>query len=613
MKYFLFALMLCTALFRGTALSQHLMNAAWEKAICTDSIFMDGIIAITHDEQGNIYSLGAFPDIAGSVTSLGETLDSSNGCLFLTKQSCNGDKLFAKSLGGSDAYSGCIRICSNGDLIIGFNYSGDCKLWGRTLATEPGRTSIILRLDSNLTLRWFRTFRNNSGAGEENNYLEQMILDRDDNVYYAIKFADIITIDTTNFGRINHYYQTVVGKLGANGDFLWAHHYHSDAQMQGACYPGSLLLKPGGSGDTLLAIGRGADSLFIDGSYQAAPYVPGAACFMSILSAGGDVLAASYFDKDLDVNNLKSFGGKVYATGGFSDTVFAGGKTYIPANGNSTFISELDTRGTLLRFADLQTNAGMALSCFEPSARYGFVVGGKFYNSMDLQGAHASLPFLGSAGSFIANLDDSLHLIDWRYIAGGSYKLELLTIHKQYITGAADYEDTCSFSNRFCWANNEDVSIFQTTDLKPLHPDIYPLHVSHPAAETATFSILPNPCASEATIAIGAKDLPTLLSVVNTTGQVMMRVALTEPSTHLDLRSLHAGLYLLSVPTAKNVRTVRLLKERITACFPVPVLWVGHCGHPIGNHISAEFFGHQIKKEGEMSTAIITPLIGNSP
>jgi hypothetical protein len=284
---------------------QTLLRARWQKVVCIEPTAMDAAMGLIHDRQGNSYVIGSFPH-GYSTDCLGQILTDSGGTAFLVKQDMNGNKIFAKNLGATEVSNGDIRLCSNGDLVMGFTFTGPFRVDDSVLAVNQGsdRTVIILKVDSNLRLKWFRTFpasvRPNS---DQVNWLYPMLLDANDNIYYSIEFDSSINVGNRLIIGKGGRYQTAIGKLSVNGDFLWVHHYYFDS-LRDECYPGPMSLRSGanGSTDTLIFAGIGTDSLFIDSTRQIIQHTKRGSYFLSMLSGNGDIILNRFVDRDMSIN-----------------------------------------------------------------------------------------------------------------------------------------------------------------------------------------------------------------------------------------------------------------------------------------------------------------------
>ncbi len=110
-----------------------------------------------------------------------------------------------------------------------------------------------------------------------------------------------------------------------------------------------------------------------------------------------------------------------------------------------------------------------------------------------MQSSSITLDSEYNIGSFIASINDSLVLNDCQYIKGGEYKLQCVSILGNQINGGAVFEQTCNFENEICSAGNEDISTFQTNDIKILTTfNPKPLTVSE-SKTLFSIDVFPNP------------------------------------------------------------------------------------------------------------------------
>lgn len=201
--------------------AQELLDVHWQQRICT-SPYINHVHAI-HRHNGSTYTLGSFPNTADL---LGEVLDDDIGEYFIMKQNEAGEKIYAINLGSSDGLSGGdLKVSANGDIVIGINFKTVFFLHGDTLLYSPTRCSIILRLDDELNLIWFRTFPSTSAT-----YIDALEMDGDDNIYASILFLGDLSIGDNLYSTGTHY-GTAIVKLDPGGDIQWGHHFHSEGLL----------------------------------------------------------------------------------------------------------------------------------------------------------------------------------------------------------------------------------------------------------------------------------------------------------------------------------------------------------------------------------------------
>lgn len=527
--------------------SQNLLSVDWQKVVCTDS-YIDHTYSICNDNNGNTYTLGSFENAANC---LGENVNESSGHYFLTKQNSNGDKLFAKNLGGTDNFSfGDIEVCNNGDILLGLCFKSNFFLNGDSLTSSVTWSSIILKLDQNFNLKWFKTF-----PAKNATYINRLLLDSVENMYASILFLDSLSINGHIYSQPKGY-GTAIAKLNSSGDVLWTHHYYADSiltnqvlKIESSCNtcPDTLFISGSVSGDSLL----------VDGVLQAHHKSKfNNQFFVATLNEYGDILQTKFLDDGIrSIADINFYQNRIFFAGAYVDTVNWNGTYITPLDYSSIYIGELSKQADLIGFADLQSSKTFYLTGFNITPQYGFLLSGCFDGSFSLQSSSMTLAGQYDRGSFIANINDSLKLNDCKYIKGGSYNLRFLSIFNDQITGTAIFEQTCNFQNQSCFAWNDDVSTFQTTDIMQLST-FNPLQVATPEIPIPfTVQVCPNPFTTSLQMKFSEPIYSSSLTMRNAIGQVCKNIVfsqINDTEITIETSGLLAGLYIVECLTRHN-------------------------------------------------------------
>lgn len=536
--------------------SQDLLSVNWQKVVCSDS-YIDHAYSICNDNNGNTYTLGGFENVANC---LGENLNESSGHYFLTKQNSYGDKLFATNLGGTDNYSnGDIEVCSNGDLVLGLCFKSTFFLNGDSITTSVTWSSIILKLDQNFNLKWFKTF-----PAKNATYINRLFLDSDENIYASILFLDSLSINGLIYSQPKGY-GTAIAKLSSGGGILWTHHYYSDyiltnqvLQIGESCNscPSTLFISGSVSGD----------SIFIDGILQAQHKSKfNSQFFIATLNEYGDILQTKFLDEGIrSIADINFYQNRIFFAGAYIDTVNWNGTYVTPLDYSSIYIGELSEQADLIGFADIKSSKTFYLTGFKISPQYGFLLSGCFDGSFSLQSSSITLEGQYDRGSFIASINDTLNLNDCKYIKGGSYNLRHLSIFNNQITGTAIFEQTCNFQNQSCFAWNDDISTFQTTDIKQLsafNPNPFP---TTKIPIPFSVQVYPNPFGSSFQMKFSEPIYSTSLTMTNAIGQICKNIVvfqINDTEVTIDATGLSAGIYIVQYLTCNNyMATYKLIK-----------------------------------------------------
>ncbi|MCF8372871.1 MAG: T9SS type A sorting domain-containing protein [Bacteroidales bacterium] len=541
-----------------TGYCQDLLSVDWQQVVCSDSK-IDHVYSICHDKGGSTYTLGDFP---GTANFLGETLSDTAGSCFLTKQDIAGNKVFAINLGNNKGYSnGDLKISDNGDIVLGLCFTDTFFLNGSPLVTSSDYNNIILKLDSELNVKWFQVFQ-----AKYNTYIKNLALDEDENIYASILFIDSLSING-NLYKNKQGYGTAIAKLDSSGNVLWTHHFYSDyylvnhvLEIETSTLSNQAILFITGT--------VGGDSIFVDGALMAihkSKY--NGQYFVGTINKEGEILHAKFIDDGIrQVTDISFFQDRVFFAGVFSDTVSWNENQIIPDNCNSIYIGELNHKAEIIGFADLHSNEEIFLTGFKTSPQYGFVLSGCFNGSFSFQSSSIMLEGYYDRGSFIASINDTLGLNDCKYIEGGSYHLFRLSFFKNKLLGAGVFERTCNFANQTCFAYNSDISTFQTTDIKQLSsfspyqfpsPGLLPLPV-YP--DEFTVSIFPNPFKETFTMRYSEPVWLTSLTITNLKGQVLTNYEATQDYgfvTYVNCQNLEPGVYIIQYTTSNKFKGAR--------------------------------------------------------
>lgn len=536
--------------------SQDLLSVNWQKVVC-NSNYISHVYSVCNDNNGNTYTLGSFNNAANC---LEENMSEDSGAYFLTKQNSNGEKLFAKNLGGTNNFNfGDIEICSNGDLILGLSFKSTFFLAGDSITNSLTSSSIILKLDQNFNLKWYKTF-----PAINNTYINQIVLDKDENMYVSILFLDSLSINGNVFYH-NKGYGTAIAKLNSEGDILWTHHYYSDNTLV------NNLLKIRNScnscPETLYISGNvNGDSIFIDGNLMVHHNSKfNNQFFISTINENGDILQTKFLDEGIrSIANIGFYKNKIFFAGAYVDTVNWNDTYFIPNDYSSIYIAELSEQADIIGFADIQSSSTFYVTGFDISHQYGYLISGCFDGAFSLQSSSVTLDGDFDRGSFIASINDSLKLNDIKYIRGGYYNLRHLSTFNNQITGAAVFRGTCNFENQSCFAWKDNISTFQTTDIEQLtafNPHSFPNpEISVPFS----VQVYPNPFNTRFQIIFSEPIKSMTLIMTNSIGQACKDIIISQINDTeiiIDATGLSSGLYFVHYLTDKNYEaTSKLIK-----------------------------------------------------
>ncbi len=535
--------------------SQSLLKVDWQKVVCSDG-YIDHVYSVCNDNEGNSYTLGSFENTANC---LGQTVVEDSGHYFLTKQDANGEKVFAVNLGGPESFSfGDIKVCSNGDIVIGLCFQSHFFLNKAPIAYSSNWSNIILKLDQNLNLKWFKEFPAN-----HNTYINKLVLDEDENIYGSILFLGSISIDGKNYGQTNGGYENAVVKLDSDGVVLWSHHYYSNGTVTNES------LQYDSTARKIWIAGKvlSDHSIFVDGQLQDHQVSrTNNQHYISAISNNGEVLHTRFLDDDISqIVDIGFYQGRVFFAGEFIGVVSWDSSQLSPTDYSSICLGELDSMCELVGFTDLKSSKAFRLNGFAVTPRYGFVIAGSCSGDFSLQSSSINLSNQ-HGHSFLASIDDTLKLSDFKYIKGGFYNLLRLTVRDSLITGSALFEMNCDFENQSCFAWNDDISTFQTRAIRRLNSFNPSLFLKHPYVAPAkpfipipiSARIYPNPFLRSFEVKFSAPVQTVSITVIDALGKVCKTVTIerVENKVLVDANDLAGGLYLIHCSTGNGLKTM---------------------------------------------------------
>lgn len=530
----------------GNSRAQDLLSVDWQKIVCANG-YIDHIEEILTDKHGNTYTLGSFPNEASI---LGQHVTSNYGACFLLKQNTKGEKIFLKTFGNSrvNLAEGDIEFAANGDIILSLDFRDSFYFDGKILVHGDVYrfNTIILKTDSNFNLKWFKTFQKNTV-----HYITNLILDKEDNIYCTFSFMDQLAIDSYTFYNDVEHRSNVFVKFDSAGKVQWARHF----QEAGIGF-GMLGSFCDTCTDELLLIGGADNELVIDNVLYENHHHIESPFYMCILGLNGEVELMRRIDKRINgISGLQMYNNRLFFAGDYIDRIFIG---------------ELNRKGDMIGLKNFKTEKQCYVTDLQISPLYGYVVSGCYNYSFSLQHAQRTLPDEYDRGSFIASLDDSLELNDCKFIDGRYYNLRKILIDSNIITGAALFRGNCSFSNASIFGWNDDISVFQTTDLKPLVrflPDSLPKPPeleSDPAETTPLFvHVYPNPFINKVNIKFNRPSEVSTIHITDALGRLITGIkmhSVTANEYYIDTANLPAGFYFLKFNAGQSDYTYKLIK-----------------------------------------------------
>jgi hypothetical protein len=546
---FLFILMFIS--FIGNAICQDTLSVDWHRNVCSNN-YIDHVFDIASDSNGNVYTLGAFPN---STNSLGQILNESTGSYFLNKLDSLGNLIYSINFGNQDYLTfGELELTNSNEIIIGVNFIGNFYYNSNIVTSNSNWSSLLMKLDSNLNLIWYEKIPCIKQTMSPT-YLNALTQDENQNIYTSIQFIDSIEVNGLIYTNENGY-GFLVSKFTSNGIVLWTRKYQSNQNLINREL--KYFRKGDHIGKLILTGQNSGDSLFIDGSIHLIKQ--GLGTFVSKLDIYGNILESIHF-KNVDyIIDFSFYNDRIFCAGIYRDSVFWSGNISIPIENKSAFICELNQFSVMIDFHDLITSKNLNLTDFAISELYGFVVSGFYNGGMTAQSSSITLDNQYNIGSIIASFDHDFILNDSKYITGGSYNLRKFSIKNEIIFGTGVFENYCDFQNIDIHASNDDISVFRTSDINKNLNFNSQASAQEISSNECNFLIYPNPTSD--ILQIQAESL-IIINIISIDGRIMQDFFQEniESSTCIDLSKLKRGAYFINLLDCNgDLRSIRVEK-----------------------------------------------------
>lgn len=477
-------------------------NLLWVKTM--GSIYEDYAFSILVDSNGNIYTIGAFPESVDFDPNSGTTLLTSAGSfdIFIQKLDTNGNLLWVKQLGNTHTdYGYSLAMDTNGDLFATGFFRGTVDFnpgSGSQNLTSFGESDIfLLKLDTNGNFIWVKQM-----GGSASDYGRSITTDGNNNIYMTGNFEGTVDFDPGT----NVYNLTSAGdddsfvlKLDPNGNLLWARQIGGSIEERG-------------------------ESISVDAQ------------------------------------------GNVYSTGTFMTTVDfnpgSGTNNFTAAGGTDVYVQKLDTNGNFVWANYMGGLGGDYSNSITTDTNGNAYVIGSFFNTANFDSGlgTTSLTSFGGYDIFIQKFDSAGH-IDWVKQMGGTnyefgYFITVETDGNIYSTGT--FSGVVDFNPG---TEVNDLTSIGGYDffIQKLSEETAGL-VENPFVKGV--KVFPNPTKGKLTIAFEQKHKKISIKVLTTTGQELMFNNFTNTdSVQLELHQ-PAGTYILEITNEhSNTAVLKMIKD----------------------------------------------------
>jgi hypothetical protein len=507
--------------------------------------------AVAADASGNICLAGYF----GSPTiTFGSDILTNTGMddVFLVKYDASGNVLWAKSAGGTNSdYANSVAVDASGNIYLAGYFASPTITFGSTTLTNAGSYNIFLaKYDANGNVLWAT-----SAGGTTSDFVNSVAVDTSGNPYVAGWFNSSAIIfgsyTLTNMGAGSS--DMFLVKYDASGNVLWAN------SAGGAEFDFATSVAADISGNTYAAGVFGSSSITF-GSYTLTNE-GSRDVFLVKYDAGGNVLwAKSAGGTDWDVANSVAVdaSGNIYMAGYFFSTTFTFGSDILTNAGeDDVFLAKYDASGNVL-WAKSAGGTGSDEASSVAADSFGNIdMTGYFSSSAITFGSYTlTNAAAGDRDIFIANYDATGNVL-WAISAGGTTadKGSTLTVDASGNPYVAGYFKSSTIAFGSCNLTNTGPD--NTSDMflaKLESSNMGTVEVNN----SFNISVFPNPTFTTITI-----ETPTTgsITIINSSGQQLLRQEITEPTTTIDVRGLKSGVYFVRLTGERTAQVGKFVKQ----------------------------------------------------
>ena len=489
-----------------------------------------------------IFITGAFTGTTDFNPSNGVNNMSANGTsswdAYFLKLDLNGNYMWAQCYGGSSSdWSRNVAFDSNDNIyLIGyFSGTSDFNFSSATnnLTSNGAADVFILKLDPNGNFIWVKKI-----GGTTNDDFINIEIDTQNNIYYGGGYYTSSTIDmdpgagTFTLNATPNNWGIALGKLDANGNFLWAVNIATSGQNVGfmklntlsnqiflvGSFNSSLDIDPGASVNNIVS--NGADDIFL----------------LSLNSSGNYVWSTSFGGAGVD--NLNSYhplnfdsNGRILLTGSFTQTVdFDPGisnNLFTSSGLKDIFLTVFSSTGnyiTTKTFGSIGDDNGASITTVSPDLVY---LTGTYSNTVDFdpnQGV-SNLTSAGLLDNYILKLNSSFC---------GYTIYDTVTV----------YNTITVYDTITTYVTVTDTLIINAT-ITGLNPPI----------NQNTLKIYPNPSKTHITIDYGnySSMIGYTLKIVNSFGQNVFTTSINQQTSYINLSNWTGnGIYFVQLIDTQN-------------------------------------------------------------
>ncbi|MFM9056280.1 MAG: SBBP repeat-containing protein [Bacteroidota bacterium] len=290
--------------------------------------------------NGESYITGWFADTAR----FGDSLVVSNGSLdmFVAKYDASGAIQWVRHGGGVlDDYGNRVTLMSDGGVALAGSFKDTLTAEGSQIISSGNRDILLCRYEANGQLVWLKGV---GGSGEDRGY--GISQDADSNCFVTGLFTGNVNFGSTNL-TCNSLFAAFVGKVSAQGDFVWA--VKGDGGANDFARGFGVVTDPAGNAvvngffSGILRMG-GSTLNATGGQYDQDNY-------LIKFNSGGNVVWAKRTGgpgTDQGTDLFMTAGGEILETGFFQGTAYFDATSLISAGLSDIYLAKYDSAGIVL-------------------------------------------------------------------------------------------------------------------------------------------------------------------------------------------------------------------------------------------------------------------------
>jgi hypothetical protein len=526
-------------------------------------------LGISSDSEGNVYSTGWFNYTADFDPGplVYDLVANNSSDIYISKLNSAGDFAWAKAYGGSGADQGTAIYASPFGHVLATGFflnTSDFNLGqtGSVLTSFGDFDGFVLKLDSAGNYLWVKQI---GGPGLEQ--MESICEDAAGNIYVSGSFTNTCDFDpdTSVFALSStgaNGSDGFIVKLDSDGNFIWARQF------------GGI-----GSENTISVKADQFGNVYALGLYRLTAEFNYGGPSVALTSLGLDDIFICKLDSSGNLIYAKSYGGpnadnvsdmvidaqaNIYCTGFFLGSAdFDPGPNSFTMNSGTivdSYVCKFDSAGTLIWVKQFDGNDSQLSTSIAIDAMTNVYTAGWFNSQVDFDPDTSSfmLNTNGSSDIFVCKLDDMGNFV-WAHNAGSVGFDQVTAIHvknnRLYITGefrdSVDFDFLSGISFLSVQADRDafvaKYSLDNATGLDPVQQSI------------SGFKVYPNPSSADLSV---FSDGQASLFLFSVTGQLLLEKKLSPGQNTLNVESLPASCYLITLHSDKEKKTFRWIKTQ---------------------------------------------------